>query len=711
MSNKKRKTYKEINDILYPKSIAVVGTNNVIGSVPYDIFENILHDRFKGILYPVSPSEKNVSSIKSYKYVVDIEDDVDMAILVFPSSVAHLAMEQIGKKGIKSTVIISAGFKEVGAKGLEKEKKIKEIADKYGISFIGPNCLGIINTDPKCHLNASFARAMPEEGNIAFISQSGALCTAVLDYADARHIGFSKFISFGNKADVDEIDLLYYLKDDPKTKVILMYLEEVTNGKALMEVAKKVIAETGKPILAIKSGRTAEGASAAASHTGSLAGSDEIIDAAFKQAGIIRCNNLEEMFDYAKAFAYQPLPKSKNIAIITNAGGPGVLATDRAINSGLSLGKFEEGTTKILKKSLPAAANIKNPVDVIGDARADRYNIAISAAIKDKNIDGINVILTPQSMTDIEAIAKDIMKVVSQSDKPIYTSFMGDTDVAAGIDILQRNNIPHYVLPENMVKSMAATFKFNERLKEISEFKIKQFSDVDKEKATKILDEAIAENKTYLPEEEAVKVLEAYNFPVLPNGLANSKEEAGKIADSIKYPVVMKIISSDIIHKFDTGGVILNIKNRNETENAYEQILKNVKKVMPEAVIKGVFVQKMVGEGQEVILGLKKDNSFGSVIMFGLGGIFVEIFKDVDFKVAPISVKEVDDMIQSIRSYPILMGARGSKKRDIKSLKETIQRLSQLAIDCPQIKELDINPLIVRNEGKGCFVADTKIML
>lgn len=711
MQKEKIKTFNEINDIFYPKSIAVVGTNNVTGSVPYDIFENILHDRFQGILYPVSPSEKNVTSVKSYKYVLDIEDDVDMAILVFPSSVAHLAMEQIGQKGIKSMIIISAGFKEVGGKGIEREKKIKEIADKYGISFIGPNCLGVINTDSKCHMNASFARAMPEEGNIAFISQSGALCTAVLDYANAKHIGFSKFVSFGNKADIDEIDLLNYLKDDPKTKVILMYLEEVTNGKALMEAAKKVTAETGKPILAIKSGRTAEGASAAASHTGSLAGSDEITNAAFEQAGIIRCENLEEMFDYAKAFAYQPLPKSKNMAIITNAGGPGVLATDKAINSGLSLGKFEETTTRILKKSLPAAANIKNPVDVIGDARADRYNVAISAAIKDKNIDGVNVILTPQSMTEIEAIAEDIVKVVNQSDKPVYTSFMGETDVATGIDILQRNNIPHYILPEDMVKAMSATTKFNERLKERSESKIKQFSDVNKEKATKILDEAIAENKTYLPEEEAVKVLKAYNFPVLPNGLANSKDEAGKIADEIKYPVVMKIISSDIVHKFDIGGVILNIQNREEAEKAYKQILKNVKKAMPKADIKGVFVQKMVEEGQEVILGLKKDNSFGSVIMFGLGGIFVEIFKDVNFKVAPISEDEVDNMIQSIRSYPILTGTRGSIKRDIKSLKETIQRLSQLAIDCPQINELDINPLIVRNEGKGCFVADTKIML
>ena len=390
---KVKKTREQIHAIFYPESVAVIGANKVKRSVPFDIFNNILKDDFQGTLYPVSPRESSICSVKAYKYVTDIPDDVDMGVLVFPSSVANLAMEQCGKKGIKSMIIISAGFKEVGGKGIDREKEIKAIADKYGISFIGPNCLGVINTDPNCHFNASFARKMPKQGHIAFLSQSGALCTAVLDYAEAKNIGFSKFVSFGNKGDVDEVDLINYLKDDPLTKVILVYLEEVTDGPALMEAASNVIKETGKPVLILKSGRTEEGASAASSHTGSLAGSDDICDAAFTQAGIIRCDDIEQMFNYATALAWREAPKGRRTAIITNAGGPGVLATDMAITQGLTLAKFSEETTKVLKKALPATANIKNPVDVIGDARADRYDTAINAIMADENVDSVGVIL------------------------------------------------------------------------------------------------------------------------------------------------------------------------------------------------------------------------------------------------------------------------------------------------------------------------------
>ncbi|MDX1283669.1 MAG: CoA-binding protein, partial [Draconibacterium sp.] len=361
---------KNLHTLFYPKSVAVVGTNKVIGTVPGDIFVNILHADLQGVIFPVSPREKWIGGVKAYKYVIDIEEEVDLAVIVFPSSVAKLALEQCGQKGIKAVIIISAGFREVGEKGLAKEKELLEIAEKYDISFIGPNCLGVINTDPVSRLNASFARKFPAEGNIAFLSQSGALCTAVLDYAQAKNIGFSKFVSFGNKADISEIDLLYYLMEDEKTKVILLYLEEITDGPGLMKAAKDVIQKSRKPILIMKSGRTKEGASAAASHTGSLAGEDA---AAFKQAGIIRCDNIEEMFNIAIAFVYQPEPKLNSVAIITNAGGPGVLTTDAAIKEGIQLAKFNEETTLALKRSLPTTANIKNPVDVIGDARADRY--------------------------------------------------------------------------------------------------------------------------------------------------------------------------------------------------------------------------------------------------------------------------------------------------------------------------------------------------
>jgi acetate---CoA ligase (ADP-forming) len=710
VSKKELNASKNIEQIFYPKSVAVIGANKVAGTVPHDLLANILKDDFQGIVYPVSPKEKFIKGVKSYKYIIDIDDPIDLAILVFPSSVCHLALEQCGKKGVKAAIIISAGFKEVGGEGIKREEEIKKIADKYGISFIGPNCLGVINTDRSANLNASFARKMPQEGNIAFLSQSGALCTAVLDYAQAKNIGFSKFVSFGNKADISEIDLLYYLKDDPKTKVILLYLEEISDGKGLMKAAMEIIADTGKPILAIKSGRTSAGAAAAASHTGSLAGSDEICDAALKQAGIMRCNNIEEMFNLAIAMAYQPLPKGNKIAIITNAGGPGVLATDSAINNDLELAKFSEETTSIFKKSLPKTANINNPVDVIGDARADRYNVALTSALKDENVDGAFVILTPQSMTDIETIATEIVNVSNSYKKPVYTSFMGETDVAKGIKILQENEIPHYILPESMSKAYSRAYNFKCNL-EIKHSEIKEFVDIEVNEANSLLEQFDREGKLFLTEDETGKILNLFGLPIVESDIAKNADEAAKIADKIGCPVAMKIVSKDIVHKFDVKGVALNIKSGKEVKETFQGMMKNVSEVKPTAEIKGILIQKMIEQGQEIILGLKNDPIFGSVIMFGLGGTFVEIFRDVSFRIAPIDRLSIEEMMKEIKSYKLLTGVRGKKSTDINSIVETIQRLSLLATSCPKIKELDINPLIVLEEGKGCFIADSKIML
>lgn len=701
---------KNLEKIFYPDSVAIVGANKVQGTVPSDILMNILKADFNGIVFPVSPREKFIAGIKSHKYVIDIEDPIDLAIIVFPSSVCHLALEQCGQKGIKSAIIISAGFKEVGGVGIEREEKIKEIARKYGISFIGPNCLGVINTDPRAKFNASFARRMPEEGNIGFLSQSGALCTAVLDYAYAKHIGFSKFVSFGNKADITEIDLLYYLRDDPKTKVILLYLEEVTNGAELMNAARDVIQQSGKPVLILKSGRTKEGASAAASHTGSLAGSDEICNAAFKQAGIIRCENIEDMFNRAVAFAYQPVPKSNRIAIITNAGGPGVLATDAAVQAGLQIAKFSDRSKQILKKSLPNTANINNPVDVIGDARVDRYNVALKTAFEDENVDGVFVILTPQSMTDIDLIAREVAKVSSHYDKPVYTSFMGEADVAAGIEVLQRNKIPNYFLPESMAVAFASVYNF-EKTKGMVTVEPEIFAGINKRKVKSILTNAEKSGKTFLTEEDSLAVLSAYGLPVLESIVTKSRSDVIKASEKIGYPVVMKVVSDQIVHKTDVSGVVLNIKNSEEAGNAYNSIIKNVKELKPEAEIRGILIRKMIPQGEEIILGIKRDPSFNGVIMFGLGGIYVELFKDVAFRVAPVDKLSARSMVKEIIAYPLLAGFRGNKACDIESIVRCIQRLSQLAIDFPQIKELDINPLITLEEGKGSFVADARTIL
>ncbi len=701
---------KNIKNFFYPEAIAVVGTNRQRGTVPGDVFVNLLKADFNGVLFPVSPRDKYISGVKTYKYVIDIDDPVDLAVIVFPSSVVHMALEQCGKKGIKSVIVISAGFREVGGVGKEREDQIMEIAEKYDMSIIGPNCLGVINTDSQVQLNASFARNLPHEGNIGFISQSGALCTGVLDYAMAHHIGFSKFISFGNKPDVNEIDLMYYLAEDEKTSVILIYLEEISDGPGLMKAAEHVIAKSHKPVLLLKGGRTSEGASAAASHTGSLAGSDQINSAACEQSGIIRCNNIEEMFNIAVAFAYQPIPQTDKVAIITNAGGPGVLATDAVVSEGVKLSKFSEETSSTLKKSLPATANINNPVDVIGDARADRYKVAISAVCEDPDVGGVFVILTPQSMTEINEIAQEIINVSNYYEKPLYASFMGEADVGEGIKMLERKRIPHYFLPESMAKSFANVFYFNELIKQ-AKAKPRFFNDVDKEKAHNLLDSAIESGKNHLPEYDAVKVLENYNLPFMPNGLANSREEAGKIAGELGYPVVMKIMSEDVVHKFDINGVVLNINSREEAEEAYDSITENAAKHAPEANVEGVFVTRQISQGEEVILGTKQDPVFGPVIMFGLGGVYVEVFEDVSFKVAPVDERAAEKMIKQIKAYPMLSGFRGRKSTDLATVKEIIMRLSHLALDCPQIKELDINPLIVLEEGKGAFIADAKIML
>lgn len=709
MEDRTSRVKERLQSIFYPGSVAVVGTNRVRGTVPYDILSNIIKADFQGIVYPVSPRDKSILSTKTFKYVVDIKDPIDLAVIVFPSSVCHLALEQCGEKGIKSAIIISAGFKEVGEHGKNKEEQLKEIAAHYGISFIGPNCLGVINTDPTTLLNASFARRMPEEGAIGFLSQSGALCTAVLDYAWSKHIGFSKFISFGNKADINEIDLLYYLRDDPKTRVILVYLEEISDGTALMKAARNVIEESGKPILLLKSGRTAAGASAAASHTGSLAGSDEICDAALQQAGIIRCGDIEEMFNNAIALTYQNMPSSNRVAIITNAGGPGVLTTDSAIHEKLQLARFSDETTRMFKKSLPKTANIKNPVDVIGDARADRYHLAVSAAMKDPNVDGVFVILTPQSMTEIDNIAEEICRVSSRYEKPLYTSFMGEADVASGIDLLQRQKIPHYILPESMCKAFACAYRFNNQ--HTRQWRSPEPLPVDKKIVTDILDAYRDQPSGLIPEHQAYEIMQAYGIPVVDHKLVTSAKEASQAAREIGFPLALKVVSPDIIHKFDLGGVKLNLNTAKDVEAAYGELIESIQTQKPKARIDGVLVNRQIHSAEELILGIKQDSSFGPVLLFGLGGLFVEIYRDVSFRVAPVDADIALGMIHDLKASSILTGARGRKPSDIRCVQDALCRLSQLAVDFPRIKELDINPLFVFEKDKGCIAADVKIIL
>jgi acetyltransferase len=696
-----------LDSLFSPKSVAVVGVTARPDTVPYDIFHNILTSGFTGTVYPVAPGKRSICAVRAYRYVVDIEDDIDQAVIVFPSEVVERALEQCGKKGIKAVIVISAGFREVGPKGLQREQRLKEICAEYGIAMVGPNCLGVINTDPGVRLNASFARKMPEAGRIAFLSQSGALCTAVLDYAREKAIGFSKFVSFGNKAGVTEIELFDYLHQDPQTDLILLYLEELRDGRGLIEAARRITrGDHAKPILAIKSGRTPQGADAAASHTGSLAGEDAICDAVFREAGIIRVTSIEELFNAAILYAYQPLPAGNRLAIVTNAGGPGVMATDAAIRAALRVPRLADATSDRLRKTLPATANVKNPVDVIGDARADRYTAALEAVLEDPNIDQVLVILTPQSMTDIDAIARGVCQIHQKAAKPIACSFMGAADVTSGIRLLQAAQIPHYLLPEWACAAMADVQRIRhwrgQPLCEIDPLPVKQAA------ARTLLDRAAP---GYLSEDLALEVLQAYGLPVPMFRLCVTAQEAADFAEQIGYPVTLRVVSAQVVHKSEVKGVALNLTDAGMVRGAFERMRRDVTAAVRGAEIQHLLVRKMIPAGHELILGAKRDPVFGPTLMFGLGGIYVELFEDVTFGLAPLDQATAARMVRQVKAYRLLEGMRGGSPADIENIRDCLQRLGQLVSDFPRIVELDINPLIAGPAEVGNMVADVRIRL
>lgn len=700
-----------INSIFYPKSIAIIGASRQIGSVGHSLLANIIDSRFQGVVYPVNPKAHAILGIKSYPRVLDIPDDVDLAVVIVPASLVPQVLEECGVKGIKGAITISAGFKEIGGRGVELEQTVKKIIQKYNIALVGPNCLGVVNTALDSNMNATFGTQMPKKGNIAFISQSGALCVAVLDYAKEANIGFSKFISMGNKAGLTENDLLVYLNEDPQTDVILMYLEDLVNGREFMSIARKITShrKNPKPIIALKAGRTFVGAKAASSHTGSLAGSDKVYDAIFDQCGVIRGDTLEEIFDYIKVFSSQPLPKGNNVAIITNSGGPGILATDSCIRYGLNLATLSKTTTKTLKTILPPTASLNNPLDLIAEAQHKQFEVAIKAMLSQNNVHSALVILTPTAFTDVEKISRSIIKVSKRIKKPVVSCLLGVYDVSKGIDLLEENNIPDYRFPESAARALAEMSKFTSWLKR-PKTRVKKF-DIDKKRASQIIERVKSEGRSFLLEQEAYDVLKTYGFPVVQSVLATSEAQAISSSERIGFPVVMKIASPDILHKFDFGGVILDVQNKTETRKAYNKILRNIRAKMPKAKITGIMVEEMVVEGKEVILGMNYDEQFGPILMFGMGGIYVEALEDVIFRLAPIRELTADMMIEKTKTYKILDGFRGGPVYDTPAIADCLKRLSQFVMDFEDIKELDINPLIVYEKGKGCKIVDARIIL
>ena len=697
------------NSIFFsPKSIAIIGASEKPG-VGKTIFYNIAK-HFKGKIYPVTPSNPTVGGLTAYKNVLDIPDSVDLAVVAAPSKFTPSVMEEVGKKGIKGAIIVSAGFKEVDEAGAKLEREVGEIAKKYGIRVIGPNCLGIMSFSKDNIMNSTFLKVTPKYDNIALVSQSGAICAATVEDAEAQDIGFSKVISMGNKVDMDESDVLELLAEDEDTRVIVMYLEDIRNGRRFMEIAKEITTEKKKPIIVLKAGRTAEGAKAAASHTGALGGSDANYEAAFAQCGVIRVDTMGELFDLATAFSKQPLPDG-DVVIVSNAGGPAIISTDACSRYGLKMADMSSIKDEIAKV-IPPYGSPRNPVDIVGDADYLRFEKVLLLVLAHPNVGSVVTMCTPSATLNYDDLARVLVKMSQQfPNKTILASLMGLAEGIENRKIMSEGGIPYYLYAEPAIKTLKAMYDFKKWVDKAStKAPTLQFTK-DTDKVKSIFENVRKHGRANLLEEEGYEVLQAYGFPTPQSILCTTEQEGIDAARHIGYPLVMKIVSPDIIHKSDAGGVKVGVKTDDELKSAFRTITENALKYKSDAKIKGVPVQEMVKSAKETILGASQDPTFGPVIMFGLGGIYVEVLKDVVFGVAPIDEQEAINMVESIKTIKLLKGVRGEKPSDLKAIADSLQRLSQLVVDFQEIKEFDINPLLVLEEGKGARVVDARIIL
>jgi len=699
---------ENLDKIFKPKSIAVIGATDKVGKPGYNIFRNLIGSGYDGIVFPVNPKRESVQGVQAYSSVKKLPKVVDLAIVATPSKVVLNVVEECGKKGIKGIVIISAGFKEIGEEGKALEKKLWDIKKKYNLRIVGPNCVGFIM--PYLNLNATFARAMPLKGNIALFSQSGAICGAILDWASAARVGFSSFVSVGSMLDIDFGDLIDYFGMDSSTRSIVLYIESITDARKFMSAARGFA--RAKPIIVIKAGRYKEGAKAASSHTGAMAGEDSIYDAAFDRAGVVRVKEISDLFNCSSILAKQPRPTGPNIAIVTNAGGPGVLATDAIIEKGGEIAELSNETIAKLNEFLPTHWSKANPVDIIGDSDEEAYQKTIEVCLKDQNIDGLLVICVPQVVADPKNLADRMIDLSKKSTKPIMVAFPGEESVYHARQILNRNDVPAYATPEEAVESYMYLYHYARNLQLLyetpEELDIK--TGTNQEKLKKIVDKAKKENRTLLNEKESKEFIEMYGIKSTKPEVAKNEDEAVKISKKIGYPVVMKIYSPQITHKSDSGGVELNLDCEKSVRNSYKNMMKKIKEKEPKAKIEGVTIQKMIkNKGTELILGSKKDPIFGSAILFGMGGVYTELFKDRAIGFPPLNQVLAQRIIEETKAYKLLSGFRGISKIDMQKIYETLLNFSQLIIDHPEIKEIDINPLIATDEE--LVAVDARIIL
>lgn len=700
-----------MNDLSFlfnPKQVAVIGASASPQKIGYAIVSNLVKSGYQGKIYPINPKAKEILGLPCYPSIGKVNDKVDLAVISVPAKFCVQVAQECGEAGVKGAIIVTAGFKEVGGEGLKLERQLQKISKKYNMRLVGPNCVGLMDTHTP--LNASFATGFPEKGNISFISQSGAMVIAILDWSFSAGLGFSRFISLGNKADLSEIDFIKSCTADPNTKVILCYAEDITDGDEFVRVCTE--ASKVKPIVILKSGTSTAGAQAASSHTGALAGSNRAYDTAFRQSGVLRADNMSELFYLGRAFSTQPLPKGDRVAIITNSGGPAIIATDAIEKIGLKMARFDKSTIDQLREKLPAESNIYNPIDVLGDARVDRFRFALEMAFNDENVDSIMVILSPTAVAEPEKTAQAILEYKDKyPHKPVFAIYMGGKTLVKGKEMLIKAGVPTFTFPESAVKALEGMVRYARFKREDKAASLLPPPKVNRNIVKATFYDVLKDKRVLLLAHESSKVLDAYGIPVNHTYLATSVEEACQISQKIGFPVVLKISSPRIAHKTDVGGVEIGLQNQREVERAYKRIIERVGRYLPDAPIYGIEIQKMVDDGIELIIGMSRDIQFGPLIAFGLGGIYVNLLKDVSFRLASAlnTRQSIEEMIAETKAYTLLKGYRGQKPADMDTLVDAIYRTACLVQDFDEIAEIDINPF--RVYSKGATALDVKITI
>jgi acetyl coenzyme A synthetase (ADP forming)-like protein len=691
-----------------PESVAVIGASRENGTIGAEVFRNILETAFTGTVYPVNPHATTVNGVRAYPSILDIPGRVELAIVIVPAASVLNVVDECGRKGVRGMVVISAGFRETGGEGREREHQLMEKVRHYGMRLIGPNCMGVLNADPEVSFNGTFSPVFPPFGNVGLLSQSGALGLALLDHARSLRIGLSTFVSVGNKADVSSNDLIQYWEQDPATDVILLYLESFGNPRKFARLAPRVTSK--KPIIAVKSGRSEAGSRAASSHTGALATVDVAVDALFRQSGVIRVDSLEEMFDVANLLAHQPLPAGRRVGIVTNAGGPGILATDACEANGLEVAPLREGTKAALRKILPSEASLSNPVDMIASATAEEYADVLRVLLQDDSLDAIIVIFIPPIVTQAPDVARAVREVVGQGvEKTILACFMmargAPEELAQG-----GRSVPSYTFPESAARALSRVADYAEWRKRprgaVPEL------NVDTEVARAVVSAALeGVSGAWLTAEQCAAVLGAYGIRSAPVLFARSARGAVAAARKLRLPVAIKLASATITHKTDVGGVVLNVRSLAEVERGYKTIRDRLNALGRLDEMQGVTVQAMVEDGVEVIVGVTQDRNFGPLVMLGLGGTLVELVKDVQVRIQPLTDADARDMVRTIKGHRLLQGWRGAPPADVAALEDLLLRVSAMAGDIPEIAELDLNPVRVLGQGQGAIVVDARILL